>query len=92
MLLHLYFTEQKHFKHAATKMSVPAHVTMLDFIATPGYKQPFFGCHEDPVTCVATYCCSCIVVGVAVGRLYKTEFDLVACLCSGIGAYRLRRA
>jgi Cys-rich protein (TIGR01571 family) len=72
--------------------AVHANSTAFDFVNSQGYKSGFFTCYEDPVTCCATCCCSCLVVGHAVGKVNKTGFDLVSCFCSGIGAYRLRRA
>ena len=37
------------------------------------------------------YCCAPCVIGLAKGRLDKSGFDVLACLCSGLSAYRLRR-
>ncbi|KAI8828939.1 hypothetical protein BJ741DRAFT_624515 [Chytriomyces cf. hyalinus JEL632] len=41
---------------------------------------------------VLQFCCGCLVVGQTSGKLHKGgNFDVAACLCSGIGAYRIRR-
>ncbi|KAJ3097115.1 hypothetical protein HDU97_005270 [Phlyctochytrium planicorne] len=65
---------------------------MLGFMSTSGYSQSFFGCFGDLPTAIATYCCGCLVVGATAGKLWKGgNFDIPACLCSGIGAYRIRR-
>ncbi|KAJ3108031.1 hypothetical protein HDU96_007710 [Phlyctochytrium bullatum] len=65
---------------------------MLSFLSTPGYSQSFFGCFGDITTALATYCCGCLVVGATAGKLWKNgNFDVPACLCAGIGAYRIRR-
>lgn len=56
-----------------------------------GYKQPFFGFLGNPMVCLATYCFGPCVVGYALGGMEKKGFHVVGCLCSGLGAYELRK-
>ncbi|KAJ3063630.1 hypothetical protein HDU98_000556 [Podochytrium sp. JEL0797] len=64
---------------------------MMSFMSTP-YTNGFFTCFADPVTCCSVYCCSCLMVGATSGKIYKNgQFDVPACLCSGLAAYRIRR-
>ncbi|KAJ3316567.1 hypothetical protein HDU76_001710 [Blyttiomyces sp. JEL0837] len=62
------------------------------FMETPGYSQPFFGCVGDIILSAALYCVPCLVIGQTSGQLFKNgQFDIVACCCGGISAYRIRR-
>ncbi|KAJ3401426.1 hypothetical protein HDU80_006038 [Chytriomyces hyalinus] len=65
---------------------------MFGFVSTEGYSHGFFSFFTDPVTFLSAFCCGCLVVGQTSGKLHKGgNFDVAACLCSGIGAYRIRR-
>ncbi|KAJ3234360.1 hypothetical protein HDU81_001468 [Chytriomyces hyalinus] len=65
---------------------------MFGFVTTEGYSNGFFTFFTDPVTFLSAFCCGCLVVGQTSGKLHKGgNFDVAACLCSGIGAYRIRR-
>lgn len=63
----------------------------FDFFSTNGYDQGFCECWKDPVYCLFTCFCPCIVVGKTKGELDGGKFDVLSCLCLPIGAYRNRR-
>ena len=63
----------------------------FDFFGRNGYDQGFCECYMDPVFCIATYCCPCLMVGKVKGELDGGKFDVLSCLCMPIGAYRNRR-
>ncbi|KAJ3141891.1 hypothetical protein HK101_003371, partial [Irineochytrium annulatum] len=67
--------------------------SMFSFMGTQGYTLPFFGCLGDITLALSTYCCGCLVVGSTAGKLFKPtgDFDVTACLCAPIAAYRIRR-
>ncbi|KAI9325477.1 hypothetical protein BDR26DRAFT_879364 [Obelidium mucronatum] len=64
---------------------------MTSFMST-SYSHGFWTCFTDIPTCCGVWCCPCLMVGLTSGKLHKNnQFDIAACLCSGIGAYRIRR-
>jgi Cys-rich protein (TIGR01571 family) len=67
------------------------HNTPFDFCSRNGYDQGFFECFMDPIYCLATCFCPCLIVGKTKGELDGGQFDILSCLCMPIGAYRNRR-
>jgi len=63
----------------------------VSFHETQGYDQGFFSCVSDPTLCLATFCFPYAVAGKVKGDLDGTGFDIWACLCAGLSAYRVRR-
>ena len=63
----------------------------FDFFSTNGYDQGFFECWKDPIYCLFTCFCPCIVVGKTKGELDGGSFDVLSCLCLPIASYRNRR-
>lgn len=64
----------------------------FDCLARNGYDIGFCGCFNDPVYCVASFFCPCIVVGKMTGEMEGGDFNVVSCLCCHLGAYKNRRA
>jgi hypothetical protein len=63
----------------------------FDFIDQNGYDQGFCQCFMDPLWCLASCFCPCLVVGRTKGELDGKQFDVLSCCCMPIGAYRNRR-
>jgi Cys-rich protein (TIGR01571 family) len=63
----------------------------FDFVAQNGYDHSFFACFMDPLWCLATCFCPCLVIGRVKGVLDGTSFDILSCLCPLIATYRNRR-
>lgn len=56
-----------------------------------GYDHGFCECYRDPICCLSTCFCPCLVVGKVKADLDGTSFDILSCLCTVLGAYRNRR-
>lgn len=63
----------------------------FDFFEQNGYDQGFCSCFMDPLWCVASCFCPCLVVGKTKGDLDGKNFDVLSCCCMPISVYRNRR-
>lgn len=63
----------------------------FDCFSKNGYDHGFCGCLRDPIYCIATYFCPCLVVGKVTGEMDGGSFNVVTCCCPHLGAYRNRR-
>ena len=63
----------------------------FDFASTNGYDQGFFECWKDPLYCLFSCFCPCIVIGKTKGEIDGTKFDFLSCLFCPIATYRNRR-
>ncbi|PJF18571.1 hypothetical protein PSACC_01608 [Paramicrosporidium saccamoebae] len=63
----------------------------FDCFSKNGYEHGFCGCLRDPLYCIATYFCPCLVVGLVTGQMDGGSFNVVTCCCAPLGAYRNRR-
>lgn len=49
----------------------------FDFFKTEGYDNEFCLCFKDPLVCIATWFCPCLVVGKVKGELDGRQFDVL---------------
>lgn len=63
----------------------------FDCFAQNGYDIGFCMCFMDPLYCIATYFCPCLVTGWLKGKMDGKSFDILACCCMPVSIYRNRR-